>query len=1308
MNQEARIPFTHLHVHTEYSLLDGAARIPALVSRARELGMSHLAITDHGVLYGVVDFYKACLEAGITPVIGCEVYTAARSRLDRDPRADADQGHLVLLAENDEGYRNLMLLVSAGFTDGYYYKPRIDLDLLERHHAGIIGLSACLAGDVPNALLKGDYERARTLALRLDGILGRGNFYLELQHNGLDEQREVNRELVRLSGDTGIPLVATNDVHYIHRTDARAQEILICIQTGKTVEDEDRLVIETDELYLKSQAEMAQHFADVPEALKNTQRIADRCRVNFTFGKLHLPAFPVAPPQTPESLLERITWEGYARRYGTDDAHRERTRYELSVIRQMGYVDYFLIVWDFIRHAREKGIMVGPGRGSAAGSIVSYCLGITNVDPIRYALIFERFLNPERISMPDIDIDFCYERRQEVIDYVVAKYGADRVAQIITFGTMAARAAVRDVGRALAVPYGDVDRVAKMIPMMPGKHLSIEDAIGMNRELEKVYEEDPRVHELLDTAKTLEGMPRHASTHAAGIVIAGEPLTNLVPLYRNGDLISTQFPMTTIEELGLLKMDFLALRTLTVIRDAVMLVKASGGPAIDIDAIAFDDPQVYAMIGRGETAGVFQLESQGMTRFMTELQPGSLEDIIAGISLYRPGPMDQIPRYIRSKNNPELVTYVHPLLEPILNVTYGCMIYQEQVMQIVRDIAGYSLGRSDLVRRAMSKKKKEVMDAERRNFIYGQTDMQGHVTIPGALRNGMDESTANRLFDEMMDFASYAFNKSHAAAYAVVGYQTAWLRCHHPVAFMSALMNSFVGSLAKVSEYVLECRKMGIRILPPDINESLGSFTPAGGHIRFGLSAVKNVGANVVQALVADRQANGRFRDFVDFCERLAGRELNKKTVESLIKCGAFDSFGVFRSRMMAQYEFIIDSVNQTRRTMLEGQFSLFDAGTAANSEVAVAWPAIPEYDPRLLMAMEKEMLGLYLTGHPLDGVADLIGQYATVSARDFQPPLEGEVETVRLKDGQPAIAAGIITEMKSISTRSNRMMSFLTVEDLYGQFEVIVFPNVLESQAPLLSRDAAIWVEGRVSVREDEEPKILAERFLPLSKEGPLPALPGRGRNGNGGGRGFPPVIREAGDSRYQRGNLTNGRADGGTAMGNDAAGERRAAAAMPEGSVPGRDGGAPHGYSTEAVRKTAVPEPSASGVTAQAGQSGRVTVPDAAATAVHPGETPADAIVRALGGTPVPIGAPDAPACFLSPAVARLKVRIPPEAPAQDRAAVHALLQYFEGGIPAHVYETGSRAPSSRYCVEMGLVLARSLIGILGEENVKAEPAS
>ncbi|HHY64153.1 MAG TPA: DNA polymerase III subunit alpha, partial [Clostridiaceae bacterium] len=792
--------FVHLHVHTEYSLLDGACRIGPLVKKAKELNMHSLAITDHGSMFGVIDFYKACKKEGIKPIIGCEVYTAPRSHKDKDPRYDSDQGHLILLARDNTGYRNLMKLVSTAYTEGFYYKPRIDYRLLEEYHEGLICLSGCIGGDIPQKLLNGDFDGARALALEISRIMGPGNFYLELQYNNIAEQKEVNARLVELSEATGIPLIATNDIHYINREDAKAQEILICIQTGKTIEDPDRLKFETDEFYLKSIDEMWDHFKAYPEALLNTVRVAEACNVEIRFGELHLPKYDVPEGTTAFEYLRSQCIKGFHQRYRPDPALLERVEYELSVIEQMGYVDYFLIVWDFIKFARDNGIMVGPGRGSAAGSIVAYCLGITNVDPVKHDLIFERFLNPERISMPDIDIDFCYERRQEVIDYVVRKYGEDHVAQIITFGTMAARGAVRDVGRALGIPYNEVDKVAKLIPMMPGRHLSIEDAIGMIPELKTIYNTDPRMRELLDTAMILEGMPRHASTHAAGVVISSEPLTEFVPLYCNEGQVSTQFPMTTLEELGLLKMDFLALRTITVIRDAADLVKKNRNIDIDIDKIDYEDKNVYDMLGRGETAGVFQLESQGMTNFFKELLPTCLEDIIAGIALYRPGPMDQIPRYLKNKNNPENITYVTPLLEPILKVTYGCMIYQEQVMQICRELAGYSLGQSDLVRRAMSKKKKEVMDAERQNFIYGKLDEKGNVLIPGAVRKGIPEKVASQIFDEMMDFASYAFNKSHAAAYAYVGYQTAWLKYYYPVEFMAALLNSFMCSLGKVSQ----------------------------------------------------------------------------------------------------------------------------------------------------------------------------------------------------------------------------------------------------------------------------------------------------------------------------------------------------------------------------------------------------------------------------------------------------------------------------------------------------------------------------
>lgn len=1073
--------FVHLHVHSEYSLLDGACRIPQLVEKAAGMGMKSLAITDHGVMYGVIDFYKACRKAGIKPILGCEVYTARRSHKDRDPRYDADQGHLILLAENNTGYKNLIKLVSLGFTDGYYYKPRIDYDLLAEHSEGLIALSSCLAGDIPSLILDHQYEKARELALRLESIMGKGNFYLELQHNDLREQQIVNAQLIKMSKETGIPLVATNDVHYINREDAKTQEILMCIQTGKTIEDPDRLRFETDEFYLKSAEEMWEHFAGCPEALENTVRIAERCNVEIVFGQLHFPSYDVPEGYTPFEYLKYQCDLGYKRRYGDNMEHYKRLEYELSVIRQMGYVDYFLIVWDFIKYARDHGIMVGPGRGSAAGSLVAYCLGITNVDPIKHDLIFERFLNPERISMPDIDIDFCYERRQEVIDYVVRKYGEDRVAQIITFGTMAARAAVRDVGRALGIPYNEVDRVAKMIPMVPGKHISIEDAIESNPELKNLYNSSKAIRELLDMAKSLEGMPRHASTHAAGVVISSRPITDLVPLYRNEDLISTQFPMTTLEELGLVKMDFLGLRTITVIRDAVDLIRENRGITIDMDQIDYNDPAVYEMLSNGETAGVFQLESQGMTQFFRELQPSNIEDIIAGISLYRPGPMDQIPQYIRNKRNPELITYPTEKLKPILDVTYGCMIYQEQVMRVCRDLAGYSLGRSDLVRRAMAKKKKDVMDAERKNFVYGLTDDNGNVVIPGAIRNGVDEKVAHMIFDQMEDFASYAFNKSHAAAYAYVGYQTAWLKCHYPVEYMAALLNSFVGNLNKISQYVRECKRMGIEVLAPDINESQGGFSVARGKIRFGLAAVKHVGENLVNSIIEEREKNGQFRSFVDFCERMEGKDLNKRAIESLIKCGAFDSFGVYRSQLMASYEKIMDRVSAKKKNTMAGQFSLFDVMPEEDTAITIEWPQIEEYDKRLLLAMEKDMLGLYLTGHPLDVFEDQIRRHVTHYSYEFEVSEEGQHES-KLSDNQFVRIAGIVADVKTISTKNNRLMAFVMVEDLYGQVEVVVFPGVYEECARFLEPDSQIWVEGRINLKEDEQAKILANLVKPLA----------------------------------------------------------------------------------------------------------------------------------------------------------------------------------------------------------------------------------
>ncbi len=1086
--------FVHLHVHTEYSLLDGANRIQPLVERTAQLGMKSVAITDHGVMYGVIDFYKAALKQGIKPILGCEVYTAKRSRFDKQPGADADQGHLVLLARDNEGYKNLMKIVSIGFLEGFYYKPRIDIDVLRQYSKGITALSACLSGDVPSAILEGDYKKAKKRALTLNDIFGQDNFYLELQSNGIEEQNLVNQNLIKLSRETGIPLVATNDVHYLRREDAKAHEVLLCIQTGKKITDEDRMQFNSDDFYIKTPEEMARVFKNIPEALENTVKIADSCNVEIEFNELHLPEFEVPEGREPFEYLSCLCYEGLARLYGDHAAnpkYTQRLEYELRIIEQMGYVDYFLIVWDFIRYAREKGIMVGPGRGSAAGSLTAYCLNITSVDPLKYNLLFERFLNPERISMPDIDIDFCYERRQEVIDYVVRKYGEDRVAQIITFGTMAARGAIRDVGRALDIPYGDVDRIAKMIPFQIG--MNIEKALEINPELRMRYEEDEKIKELIDMARLMEGMPRHASTHAAGVVISKDPITEYVPLQKNDDSVTTQFPMGLLEELGLLKMDFLGLRTLTVIRDALGLVFKNHGISINIEELNMEDSNVYKLIGEGKTAGVFQLESAGMTQFMKELQPATLEDIIAGISLYRPGPMDSIPKYIRNKNNPAQITYEHPLLEGILNVTYGCIVYQEQVMQIVRDLGGYSYGRSDLVRRAMSKKKHDVMQKERENFVHGIVDGDGNIILVGAVRNGVDEKTANHIFDEMIDFASYAFNKSHAAAYAVVAYQTAWLKYYYPIEFMAATLNSFLGSGEKVSRYVHECKQMGIDVLPPDVNESDVKFTVVNGKIRFGMAAVKNVGEGAVAELIRERDEKGSFKSFGDFCERIGSKDFNKRCVESLIKCGAFDSFGVYRSKMMAVYEKLLDGAQQSNKSKVEGQLSLFEIpGEAKSMKLEVDYPELKEFAPKMLLSMEKEMLGLYVSGHPLQEYENEILEQTTINSSDFsEADTEGNQTAVEgmgtvgksLIDGMMVTVGGIITEKKTKTTRNNNLMAFVTLEDLYGSMEIIVFPTVLSRYADYLIDENAVFVTGRISIKEDEQPKILCDSVRPIKK---------------------------------------------------------------------------------------------------------------------------------------------------------------------------------------------------------------------------------
>lgn len=1085
--------FAHLHVHTEYSLLDGANRIRDLIARAAELGMHSMAITDHGVMYGVVDFYKEAVKKGIKPILGCEVYTARRTRFDKQPGQDADQGHLVLLARNNEGYRNLMKIVSIGFTEGFYYKPRIDMDVLRQYSNGITALSACLSGDIPSAILEGDFRKAKAKALELDEIFGHGNFYLELQINGIEEQNLVNQNLIKLSRETDIPLVATNDAHYLRREDARAHEVLLCIQTGRKITDEDRMRFSSDEFYIKSAEEMREAFRNIPEALENTVRIADSCNVELEFNKLHLPKYDVSGGKDPYEYLCGLCYEGLKWRFGeaaVEEEYRQRLDYELQVIRQMGYVDYFLIVWDFIKYARDNGIRVGPGRGSAAGSLVAYTLGITSIDPIKYNLLFERFLNPERVTMPDIDIDFCYERRQEVIDYVVRKYGKDRVAQIITFGTMAARAVIRDVGRALDIPYGDVDLIAKMIPYQIG--MTIDKALELNPELSIKYEEDEKIKELIDTAKLLEGLPRHASTHAAGVVISKDPITEYVPLQKNDESITTQFTMGLLEELGLLKMDFLGLRTLTVIRDAVDLIYKDHNVKIDIDKLDMNDPAVYKLISEGRTSGIFQLESAGMTQFMKELQPSSLEDIIAGISLYRPGPMDSIPKYIRNKNNLEEITYEHPLLESILDVTYGCMVYQEQVMQIVRDLAGYSYGRSDLVRRAMSKKKHDVMMKERENFIHGIVDEDGNVIVKGAVRNGVDEKTANRIFDQMIDFASYAFNKSHAAAYAVVAYQTAWLKYYYPVEFMAASLNSFLGSSGKISYYVHECKQSGIEVLPPDINESDVKFTVVNGKIRFGMAAVKNVGESAVRELIAERNENGMFKSFGDFCERIGGRDFNKRCVESLIKCGAFDSFGVYRSRMMAVYEKLLDGAQQNRKSRMEGQLSLFEMpGEIQDVKSEESYPELNEFSPKMLLAMEKEMLGLYVSGHPLKEYEEEVLEQTTINSTVINAEETAQAEgsndgtgSKGLMDGMLVTVGGIITDIKAKTTRSNNLMAFVTLEDLYGSMEIIVFPNVLKRYKALLVNENAVFIDGRISIKEEELPKIICENVRMIQKK--------------------------------------------------------------------------------------------------------------------------------------------------------------------------------------------------------------------------------
>ncbi|WLF69238.1 DNA polymerase III subunit alpha [Clostridium septicum] len=1103
--------FTHLHLHSEYSLLDSSGKIKKIISKAKELGMDSIAITDHGVMYGCVAFYKEAREQGIKPILGCEVYVAAKSMDIKINDKENSTHHLVLLVKNEKGYENLMEIVSEASIRGFYYKPRVDHEFLRNHSEGLIALSACLGGEVQSWHLKDNYEKAKEVALLYKDIFKEG-FYLEIQNHGMEEQKKVMEENIRLAKELDIPLVATNDVHYINKEDSEAHDILMCIQTGKTVDDPNRRKYPSNQFYLKSKEEMWDMFSHVKEALENTTKIAEECNFDYEFHVSKLPKFPVPEDREPYEYLRETCYLGLIERYdvfkdflnkplnveeivdfskNNEEAcgYIERLEYELSVIHQMGYVDYFLITWDFIKYSNDNGIPTGPGRGSAAGSIVAFTLGITKIDPIKYSLLFERFLNPERVSMPDIDSDFCYERRQEVIDYVVGKYGVNNVSQIITFGTMAPRACIRDVGRAMNYAYSEVDRIAKMIPTMIG--ITIEKALELNPELKEAYNNEERVKTLIDVSKKLEGLPRHSSTHAAGVVIASKPLVEYVPLQKNDESIVAQFDMTTLEELGLLKMDFLGLRTLTVMSDAVKMIKYNRGIDIDLDKIDFEDKEVYKMLGEGKTAGVFQLESAGMTSFMKELKPDSLEDIIAGISLYRPGPMAEIPKYVECKKNPEKVQYEVPQLEEILNVTYGVMVYQEQVMEIVRKLAGYSMGRSDLVRRAMSKKKHKVMEEERKNFIYGITDENGNLEVPGCLRNGISEESANKIFDSMMDFASYAFNKSHAAAYAVIGYQTAYLMKYYPVETIAAMLNSVMGTSEKVAHYINFAESLGIQVLPPNINESYSKFTVKGDKIRFGLAAIRNVGLNVVENVVYSRDKKGNFESLVDFINKIDLSAINKRAVESLIKAGAFDEFKIFRSKLLAVYEKIMDSVSNEKKRNIDGQMSLFGLSEETLKSPEINYPNIKEFAKKHMLAMEKEMTGLYLSGHPLDEYFQSLKMQTSTSIEKIFKSYEIMQETYNneeiiediIHDEERVILGGIISEVNQKITRNNTMMAFLKLEDLSGMIEVIVFPKTLDKVRELIKPDSLVAIKGRVSIKEDELPKLICESINPLEK---------------------------------------------------------------------------------------------------------------------------------------------------------------------------------------------------------------------------------
>ena len=1072
--------FVHLHVHSEYSLLDGMSRIKDLPVRAKELGMKAIALTDHGVMYGAVDFYKECKKNDIKPIIGCEVYVAPRSRFEKEAGRDSGYNHLILLAKNKEGYQNLSKLVSLSFVEGFYYKPRIDLEILEKYSKGLICLSACLAGSLSQALIQDDMQKAEEIALWHKRVF-KDDYYIEIQHNGLRQQIMINQKLIQLARKLDIPLVATNDAHYLKKEDSYFHEVLLCIQTGKRMSDEDRMRFETQEFYIKSPEEMADYFSEFPDAIENTVKIAEKCNYDFEFGVTKLPNYDVPEEYaTHLDYFKDLCYKGIKKRYGENPAEEvmSRLEYEISVIDKMGYVDYFLIVWDYINYAKSVGIPVGPGRGSGAGSIAAYAIGITDIDPLKYGLLFERFLNPERVSMPDFDVDFCYERRGEVIEYVERKYGKDHVSQIITFGTMAARMVIRDVGRVLDYPYSETDKLAKMIPMEV--HITIPKALEQNREFKELYESNPSVKQLIDIAIKLEGLPRQASTHACGIVITKDPVDTYVPLYVNDGNISTQYTMNLLEELGLLKMDFLGLRTLTVISDTEKLVKQNRGIDVEYDK-DMNDPKVYKLWANGESVGIFQFESQGMTNFMKELKPDCLEDIIAGVSLYRPGPMDQIPRYIKGKQNPGHNVYTHPALEPILNVTYGCMVYQEQVMQIVRELAGYSLGRADLVRRAMGKKKLDVMAKEREYFINGQVDENGNVLVPGCVRNGIDKESANKIFDEMAEFAKYAFNKSHAAAYSVVSYRTAYLKTYYPEEFMAATLNSFLGNLDKVPIYIYECKRLNIGILKPDINKSFTKFTVQDKKIRFGLGSIKNVGISAIETVISERERNGEFESFTDFCERIQSGTVNRKCIECLIKAGCFDEMNQTRATLLASYERILDTINNQGRNSMANQVTMFDL-VQPEETVKYQYTVLKELDERELLAQEKEMIGIYISGHPLEKIKDAIQRQTNINSIQIK---DLNVENAgKFKDGQNVKYAGTITSVKKKYTKRNTIMAFVTVEDLYGSAEIVVFDSVFSRCDNILVEENIVLVEGRLSIKEDEDARIIVQNIKEFSEE--------------------------------------------------------------------------------------------------------------------------------------------------------------------------------------------------------------------------------